>query len=500
MSFKKVVPEWNAQGVEPPASLKNTGFEAGYKPPAAFFNWFWHGVSEALSELQSMKPENIGAAPSSHGRHVPSVCVSITDWNNAVENGWYMGNNAANAPTRSDTSVWYFGHVIAHNENYVFQEVYHFTSSTDASQNNKYIRAKMNGAWGEWVHVTVQRAVPKDAKLDYIKTLRSDAQSQIDGKMNTKPGYIELVPASTAGYGGYLDFHYNGSEKDYTTRVIESKEGVLQILGTILKASSFGFNNGTGLIESDKNCIALKSIGEDGSSGTRLFLNNVDAQAISEALTLSGPSGTSYKVYGEHNNPAKLVNNSSQNSKSTQFTFDDQTSLLGFTATGNYSASDSTAIRLAFRVNKDTGEITARTDSKAGTKYPVLYTSENRPTPAIIGAEAVEPARSVSATRNTDNTTGGSIYYRKWKNVVVVSVSNVMIGSNVTSANTTYAIASGLPKCSAISHAAICTNSAYVDAFLMIDTNGTQLNIHTRTGTNLSNKGIYGQLVYFTNE
>lgn len=64
----------------------------------------------------------------------------------------------------------------------------------------------------------------------------------------------------------------------------------------------------------------------------------------------------------------------------------DQTKSLGVEITGTYSNDDSTAIRLSLRVNKDTGVIHARTDSKAGTFYPDFYTTLNRPTPADIGA------------------------------------------------------------------------------------------------------------------
>ena len=62
MAFEKKVPDWNAEGVEPPESLKTSGFTPGYRPPAAFFNWFWTGVSKALAELQEMTPDTIGAA------------------------------------------------------------------------------------------------------------------------------------------------------------------------------------------------------------------------------------------------------------------------------------------------------------------------------------------------------------------------------------------------------------------------------------------------------
>lgn len=38
---------------------------------------------------------------------------------------------------------------------------------------------------------------------------------------------------STAAHGGYIDFHYNGSTKDYTTRLIEISQGTLGVYGNI---------------------------------------------------------------------------------------------------------------------------------------------------------------------------------------------------------------------------------------------------------------------------
>lgn len=63
MAFEKVVPQWHAAGTEPPESLKNSGFEPGYLPPAAYFNWFWHAVSECLTELQGKSGGYIGQNP-----------------------------------------------------------------------------------------------------------------------------------------------------------------------------------------------------------------------------------------------------------------------------------------------------------------------------------------------------------------------------------------------------------------------------------------------------
>ena len=51
MAFEKMIPAWNAPGVEPPESLKESGFKPGDKPPAEYFNWFMHSVSEAMQEM-----------------------------------------------------------------------------------------------------------------------------------------------------------------------------------------------------------------------------------------------------------------------------------------------------------------------------------------------------------------------------------------------------------------------------------------------------------------
>lgn len=84
MSFEKKVPVWNASGTEPPDSLKNKGFEAGQKPPADYFNWFWHSASEALSELQEFAFQRVG--------------VYSDDMNELVTPGQYRLQSNTNLP------------------------------------------------------------------------------------------------------------------------------------------------------------------------------------------------------------------------------------------------------------------------------------------------------------------------------------------------------------------------------------------------------------------
>ena len=48
------------------------------------------------------------------------------------------------------------------------------------------------------------------------------------------PTAIELFPGASAGNGGYIDFHYNNSSADYTSRLIESPSGKVKLNGNTI--------------------------------------------------------------------------------------------------------------------------------------------------------------------------------------------------------------------------------------------------------------------------
>lgn len=50
-TIEESAPNWEASGAEPPDSMKSQGFLSGYKPPAAYFNWFWTKVSVLFSQI-----------------------------------------------------------------------------------------------------------------------------------------------------------------------------------------------------------------------------------------------------------------------------------------------------------------------------------------------------------------------------------------------------------------------------------------------------------------
>jgi hypothetical protein len=84
---------------------------------------------------QGIVPERVGA-----------IAKTITDWNAATENGWYMGAGVANAP---DTG-WWIGQVTVHNQLWIQQEVWAFTES---NPQNSRRRTLNNGVWQPWVAV-----------------------------------------------------------------------------------------------------------------------------------------------------------------------------------------------------------------------------------------------------------------------------------------------------------------------------------------------------------
>lgn len=86
-------------------------------------------------------------------------------------------------------------------------------------------------------------------ELNYVDGVTSNIQTQLNGKASTTHAhdmkdlegfFIELNNKGTkgTGHGGYLDFHYDGSGADYTSRIIESASGSLSLNG--VKCASSG--------------------------------------------------------------------------------------------------------------------------------------------------------------------------------------------------------------------------------------------------------------------
>jgi hypothetical protein len=59
-NWNNTSPNWQATGIEPPDSLKKSGFLEGYKPPAEYFNWLFTQISKCITELQGYATPTVG--------------------------------------------------------------------------------------------------------------------------------------------------------------------------------------------------------------------------------------------------------------------------------------------------------------------------------------------------------------------------------------------------------------------------------------------------------
>ena len=60
--------------------------------------------------------------------------------------------------------------------------------------------------------------------------------SNFNQYLNQIVSYIEFRPSVGSNNGGYIDFHYNGSTEDFTSRIIEDSAGTITVSASILNA------------------------------------------------------------------------------------------------------------------------------------------------------------------------------------------------------------------------------------------------------------------------
>ena len=136
-------------------------------------------------------------------------CKTITNWNDAGTNGWYMGNNATNSP--GTDYAWWSGRTIAHNANYCIQEAWAFTSSFDFNYMPHRMRAKINGTWGPWTDQWDKCAIVNDNSADYASyAYHKFAEIELSEAYADRTAviYVNKTWTNTAEYSGILHVHF----------------------------------------------------------------------------------------------------------------------------------------------------------------------------------------------------------------------------------------------------------------------------------------------------
>ena len=138
---------------------------------------------------------DVGAAPSGYGLGVAKSEVEVTDYNNAVRNGWYRTrSDSANQPIA--VAGWL--RVDAYNENYLFQTFY-------SEYNNGRVAQRFKAqTWSKWEWIDP----PMVPGVEYRTTER----------WNGKAVYTKLVNVASAGVGTTSIYH-----KTQMTQCLECK-------------------------------------------------------------------------------------------------------------------------------------------------------------------------------------------------------------------------------------------------------------------------------------
>lgn len=162
-------PVWNAAGAEPTTELKNSGFTAGYKPPAAYFNWFFNKTSLAIQELQGLAKDEIRLADDADLNSILDLGVYIATGSNTIANKPDGASAFGLLVHKTATS---YTHQILICSNVDCGKIYHRTYNKNAD------------VWTDWQYM-------HDTEYDPIK--KGTANNSAVSKSSTAEGNVSMA-------------------------------------------------------------------------------------------------------------------------------------------------------------------------------------------------------------------------------------------------------------------------------------------------------------------
>lgn len=218
-----------------------SGKEKWYKFATLTFNtsaWlpFDHYLFFGSAEGSSNCPNGI-LRISGRAGNPSTTLVEMTLYWIVLNNTWYI-SKVKTVKTGDNVYDLY----IQSKENYLSMVIYQMNLNNDST-----LQFYTNNSWGNLpsnaVHTSVLGGTIKYSTQ--LLTARTFWGQSFDGTGNVNgdiwdASCLEFTGlGSSSGHGGYIDFHYNGSTADYTSRLIEDSSGNLNIYGNNLKVNGY---------------------------------------------------------------------------------------------------------------------------------------------------------------------------------------------------------------------------------------------------------------------
>lgn len=308
MEFTNKIPEWKNEGTEPSDTLKNDGFQAGYKPPASIFNWFWSKVTKTINEIQGVFKSHTENKENPHS--VTKSQVGLGNVPNVATND--------QTPTYSDTTTLA---TLNSGEklNVALQKIKcaitNLISHIGNKSNPHGVTASQVGALpiaggkltGNNLNFNDNGKIGIDGNGAILEAYKSDGDTKnrrglgiYDStyKTNVKDAFMLYDEVG----GTYTQFHIYGEHNKPSA----SDVGALALNGGVMTGQGFYINNKTGRIVGNQNGMWLRTASSDvdnNEDARHLKLwNGTYVTELPRAMCLyDNKTGKDYIIYGQHN-------------------------------------------------------------------------------------------------------------------------------------------------------------------------------------------------------
>jgi len=200
-----------------------------------------HTGSQAISTVSGL---TAALTPVTSYRLGPAG-YGITSWDDAIENGWYMGSDATNAPL---PSIWFIGNVETHIPSlWVTQTVHSFTDASDTNT-VAYRRHRKNGTWTGWYKLQLAQA-EQDARYLQLSggTMGANAVVQFSNEATDKIRYYSNtygvgIESTTLTHWSASNFRWRTGSTSVSTGTtrMELSTTALSVTGNITATGDVG--------------------------------------------------------------------------------------------------------------------------------------------------------------------------------------------------------------------------------------------------------------------